>query len=148
MNLVEVHRAVRLERRLVRFVAGARQAVGRQRELNLAVVELLRVRALAGASGDRLRAHDLDTRLPRAVTTCHLGVHLLNGARQVRVTVLLVHVVRAGTRVVAQPNAPVLDRVRVLLKDLVNGNDLTVRLLHTLQLRQEVLRPTLDYCAW
>ncbi len=46
-------------------------------------------------------------------------VHLLDGAVDGEVTVLLVHRVRAGAGIVLDQNAKVLDRVRVLLEHLI-----------------------------
>jgi hypothetical protein len=53
------------------------------------------------------------------VATSHLGVHLLDGAVDGDVTVLLVHRVSASARIVLDQNGEVLDGVRVLLKDLI-----------------------------
>lgn len=45
--------------------------------------------------------------------------HLVHGAGQGNVPVLAVHVVRAGARVVTEPDAVVLDDASVLLRELV-----------------------------
>lgn len=50
----------------------------------------------------------------------HVAVALSHGAGNAKVTVLAVHVVGAGTRVVPQPDAEVLDLDRRLLRDLGN----------------------------
>ena len=62
--------------------------------------------------------NDLDAREPDTVSGRHLGVHLLNGTVQGSVTVLLVHVVVPSPALEPQPDSKVLDRCRVLLKDL------------------------------
>lgn len=48
----------------------------------------------------------------------HVLVHSLNSRSPGQLTVLLVHVVRAGPGVVADPNTEVLDLQGVLLVDL------------------------------
>ena len=45
---------------------------------------------------------------PRAVAARHLGIHLVDRARELQVAVLAVHVVRARARVVAQHDVVVL----------------------------------------
>lgn len=52
------------------------------------------------------------------VASSHVGVESLNGIRPGHLTVLLVHVVGAGARIVADPDAEVLDLLGVLLVDL------------------------------
>jgi hypothetical protein len=54
------------------------------------------------------------------VTGSHVGVESLDSIRPGHLTVLLVHVVGAGARVVADPDAEVLDLLGVLLADLQN----------------------------
>ena len=95
-----------------------------------------------------------------AVAGSHVLVERLDGVGAAHLTVLLVHVVGAGTRVVSDPDTEVLDLERVLLVDLpavnissachlsfppsndlthlVERNDLTVRLLDLSELREEV----------
>ena len=51
----------------------------------------------------------------------HVGVEGLDGIRAGGLTVLLVHVVSAGSRVVTDPDAEVLDTERALLVDLETG---------------------------
>jgi len=53
-----------------------------------------------------------------AVAGSHIGVESLDGSDSRRLAVLLVHVVGAGARVVADPDAKVLDLQGVLLGDL------------------------------
>jgi hypothetical protein len=52
------------------------------------------------------------------VASGHVGVESLNGVGAGQLTVLLVHVVRAGTRVITDPNTEVLHLERLLLRDL------------------------------
>ena len=52
------------------------------------------------------------------VTGSHVLVQSLNGLCPRYLTVLLVHVVCAGARVVAHPDTEVLDALRALLVDL------------------------------
>lgn len=52
------------------------------------------------------------------VTGSHIGVQGLDGIGSGQLTVLLVHVVRARSRVVSQPDTEVLDLLGVLLVDL------------------------------
>lgn len=95
------------------------------------------------------RLDDLDRTIASTVRSSHLLVALLHSAQQSRVTVLLVHVVSARTRVVAQPDTEVL-HLRSSLVDLqtsphtqplahlVHSKDLTRSLLHLLQSVHEV----------
>ncbi len=48
----------------------------------------------------------------------HILIQTIDGLAAAHLPVLLVHVVRAGTRVVAQPDADVLDFQRALFVDL------------------------------
>ena len=52
------------------------------------------------------------------VTGSHVLVQRLDGVRTAKLTELLVHVVGTRARVVAEPNAEVLDLQRLLLVDL------------------------------
>ena len=52
------------------------------------------------------------------VTGSHVLVERLDGVRTAELTELLVHVVRARTRVVAEPDAEVLHLKRLLLLNL------------------------------
>ena len=90
----------------------------RQGELEAVLVELLRGDALAHLGGDGRSADDLDGLVARPVPARHVVVHPVNGARQRRVTVLAVHVVRAAAGVVLDPDSKVLDIAIVLLRDL------------------------------
>lgn len=66
----------------------------------------------------------------------HVRVQGLDGVGPGHLTVLLVHVVGAGARVVADPDAEVLDLQRVLLVDLSDGlvsaPSLAISVRHTL----------------
>ena len=91
------------------------------------------------------------------VAGSHVGVEGVDGICSGQLTVLLVHVVRAGTRVVSDPDAKVLDLKRVLLVELcilgqrrpwvlspvvathhLDADDLTGGLLDLLETTQEV----------
>ena len=58
---------------------------------------------------------------PRTMPSSHILIETLNGIRARELTVLLVHVMCTGTRVVADPNTEVLDLQRLLLVDLQNS---------------------------
>mmetsp|Transcript_120564 Transcript_120564/g.346377 ORF Transcript_120564/g.346377 Transcript_120564/m.346377 type:complete len:221 (-) Transcript_120564:7-669(-) len=87
--------------------------------------------------------NDLDRVGVGPVAAGHLRIHLAHGAVDVHVTVLLVHVVRVGAALVAQPNAVVLHLGRALVEELVNGEQLTPALLGLVQLLHEVPEPGL-----
>lgn len=53
------------------------------------------------------------------VAGSHVGVERLDSVCSGQLTVLLVHVVRAGTRVISDPDTEVLDLEGVLLVDLI-----------------------------
>lgn len=55
---------------------------------------------------------------PCAVTGSHVLVERLNGIGSRHLAVLLVHVVGTGARIIADPDAEVLDLERALLVDL------------------------------
>ena len=92
---------------------------------------------------------DLDGAVTSTVSTGHLLVALLDGAEESVVTILLVHVVSTGTRVISQPDTVVLD-FGVSLVDLpksaitlpnaylVDSKNLTSTLLHLLKSVHEV----------
>ncbi|BAS95362.1 Os05g0565050, partial [Oryza sativa Japonica Group] len=89
-----------------------------ERELDIRVVELLSVVPLAELEVNCCGLDDLNAGEPHTVTRGHLGVHLLHSTIQSSVTVFLVHVVVTCSALVTQPDAVVLDRCRVTLKDL------------------------------
>lgn len=81
---------------------------------------------------------DVDRPESSAVAGGHVLVESLDSIRSRHLSVLLVHVVSAGSGVVSDPDAEVLDTERVLLGNLVKTDDLTVGLLDLLQLGEEV----------
>jgi hypothetical protein len=101
-------------------------------------MELLRGGALGRRGRHRRRLDDLDAAGTNAVPGSHLLVQLLHGAVEGDVAILLVGVVDAGARVVANPDAEVLDGGGVALENLVDGDDLAVGLLDLAQLAEEV----------
>ena len=82
-------------------------------------MELLGVVSLAELDMNSRGFDDLNARGSHTVARSHLCVLLLNSTIQRGVTALLVHVVVAGSALVAQPDAIVLDRGWVFLKDLI-----------------------------
>ena len=68
----------------------------------------------------------------------HLVVHLVDGTDAGGVPELLVQVVDAGPRSVTEEDAEVLDGAGLLLGQLVDGEELAVRLLDLGKLAQEV----------
>ena len=68
----------------------------------------------------------------------HILVQRLNSIGSCHLSVLLVHVVGAGAGVVSNPDTKVLDLEGSLLVDLVESDNLAVRLLDFSQLHQEV----------
>ena len=92
---------------------------------------------------------DLDGTITSTVSTSHLLIALLHSTEESVITILLVHVVSTGTRIVSQPDTVVLD-FGVLLVDLpksaitnsnaylVDSKNLTSTLLHLLKSVHEV----------
>lgn len=72
------------------------------------------------------------------VTGSHVRVQSLNGVSAAQLAVLLVHVVGAGARVVANPDAEVLDLLGARLSDSLDGNNLASGLLDLAETAQEV----------
>merc|ERR1719198_849039 len=126
----------RLERSAVHL--GRLDDAVRKRELDLSVVELLDVRPLALSRLQLGRLQDLNAGGLSAAETSHVLVQRVDGVRQRDLAVLLVGVVRAGPRVVPEPDANVLDLLRRLLEDLVDRDDLAIGLLHAAQAADEV----------
>ena len=89
-----------------------------ERELDLGVVELLDVGALGEGCGHHLSLDDGNARLPHAMSTSHLRVHLLDCAVHGQVPVLLVHVVVARSRLISDPEAKILHAGGAAVKDL------------------------------
>jgi len=105
----------------------------RQRELDPAVHKLLEVLGSQLGCLDDLHLHDLDRAGSCAMTCTHVTVALGNGAGSRQVAILAVHVVRAAARVVAQPDAKVLNGRRSLLVHLLTEEDLALSLLNLSQ---------------
>jgi len=112
-------------------------AVG-QWELNFGIVKLLGVLTLAERYWNSCSLNDLDARGTHPMARSHLIVHLLHCSIESQISVLLVHVVVASPALIAHPDTIVLDGGGVLLKNLIDGQELTVRLLDLLQLSEEV----------
>lgn len=93
-----------------------------QTELDVVGVELLGVDALGLGGLEDGGLDDLDRRAASAVAGGEISIHLLDGASEGDVTVLLVHVVGTRAGVITDPEAEVLDVVRVLLEDLNKTN--------------------------
>ena len=119
------------------LVGSADDAVG-QGELDAGDQDLLDVGAANISVGNLSDADDLDGAGASAVAGSHVGVASLNSGVAGQLTVLLVHVVGTGARVVADPDTEVLDLEGLLLVDLVDADDLAVDLLDLLQLAHEV----------
>lgn len=68
----------------------------------------------------------------------HILVESFNRIRPAHLSVLLVHIVGARPRIVADPDAEVLDLKRAFLVDDVQRNDLAIRLLDLAQFHEEV----------
>ena len=90
----------------------------RQWELQSRFNQLLHVRTLNIGSLDLGNANNLDGLEASTMARSHFLVTRSDGSNTAGVTILLVHVVRAGTRVVSKPDAKILDHGGVLLKDL------------------------------
>ncbi len=67
---------------------------------------------------DGSRAEDLERACAGAVTAGHVLIHHVDGASELSVSVLTIHIRSAAAGVVFQPDAEVLDISRVLLDDL------------------------------
>ena len=72
------------------------------------------------------------------MTPGHLIVQLRHGAGEFQITVFAVHVVRAGSGVVAEPDSIVLDNARILLDEFDTVEDFTGGLLHFTELTHKV----------
>jgi hypothetical protein len=74
----------------------------------------------------------------RTMSGGHILVECLYGIRPAHLAILLVHVVGAGSRIIANPDAEVLDLEGSFLVNDVQGDDLAVGLLDLAELHQEV----------
>ena len=92
---------------------------------------------------------DLNRTITSTVSSSHLLIALLHSSEQSRITVLLVHVVSSGTRVVSQPDSVVLhlsaslvnlrkSAIQVTVAYLVDSKNLTSSVLHLLQSVHEI----------
>jgi len=86
-------------------------------------VELLGTLSLAKLSWDGSCLDDLDAWKPHPMARCHLSVHLFNSTIKGCVSVFLVHVVITSSALVSQPYSIILDRGRILLKNLQSENN-------------------------
>jgi hypothetical protein len=113
-------------------------AVG-ERELQVLGDQLADVRALdVLALLDLDDAENVDRPETGAVASSHVGVQSLDGVGAAQLAVLLVHVVGTGARVVADPDAEVLDLLGVLLVQRLDADNLTGSLLDLSETAQEV----------
>jgi hypothetical protein len=106
----------------------------RQGELDLGLGELCGVDAEEVLGGDLCRADDLYGAGAGTVSASHFVVELRDGAGELDIPELAVHVVRSRAGRVTQPNAVVLDDAAVLLHELDAVQDFTRRLLHLAEL--------------
>lgn len=117
-----------------------------KREFDVLGKELLDVR-----TADRVCAvdfndlEDVNRAETGTVTSSHVLVEGLNGLSPAHLAELLVHVVGAGARVVAEPDTEVLDLERALLIDHVQADDLAIGLLDLPELSKEVPEPRLGH---
>lgn len=107
-------------------------------ELNSLLCELSTVGPLKLTSTKGSSTDDLDGTRTTTVTSSHLVVKLRHSSGELQVTVLAVHVVGSGTRVVTEPDSVVLDSTGVLLDKLDAVKNLTSGLLHLTELTHEV----------
>ena len=80
----------------------------------------------------------MNTPESRTMAGSHILVQGLHRLRPAHLSVLLVHVVCAGSRVIPNPDAEVLNLERSLLVDDVQADDFAVGFLHFPQFHQEV----------
>jgi len=111
----------------------------REGELEAGLEELLDV-GTADILGLLELDHTENVDRPEASTVpgSHILVQGLHRIRAGELTELLVHVVGTGARVVAQPDAEVLDLQRLLLVNNVDAKDFSTGFFNLLELPQEV----------
>ncbi len=80
----------------------------------------------------------MDAPEPGTMSGGHILVQRLDGSRAAHLSVRLVHIVRAGSRIITDPDAEVLDFQGSLLVDDIERDNLAGRLLDLAQLHQEV----------
>ena len=110
-------------------------------------MELLGALSLAKLSGDGSGLNDLDARKPNPVARRHLSVHLLNSTIQSSVPVFLVHVVITCSALVSQPYSKVLDRGRILLKNLQSEIH-NIKMLGTKMHNPKAEKPVILVLPW
>ena len=99
-------------------LAGRAGDTMRHRERQFRLEELSNVRTTDVGRLDFGHLDDVNRGESGPVTGSHVLVAGGDGIRASQFSVLLVHVVSAGARVVAEPDAKVFDRLGLLLKDL------------------------------
>jgi len=83
------------------------------------------------------------------MVTGHFEVHLFDGSGLDGISILPVHVDGIGSRLVSDPYSEILDGVWGFVKDFVDGEDLTRRLLHLSELSEVVPESGLgDNIVW
>jgi hypothetical protein len=75
---------------------------------------------------------------PRTMSSRHILIQRLDSIRSAHLTIFLVHVVGARSRIIADPDAEVLDLEGPLLVNDVQGDNLAVGLLDLAEFHQEV----------
>lgn len=109
-----------------------------QWELDLGVVELLDMHTTCLRGWNRLHLDDLNGVGAGTMTSAHVTIALCDGTTNGQITVLAVHVVCARTRIVAQPDAEILDLDWRRFIYLLQGDDFAGGFLELLQLTQKV----------
>merc|ERR1712084_185915 len=107
-------------------------------ELDVGVVHLLVLGSSALVGLDLLGAEDLDGAWSSSMSAGHLSVHLGDGEWEAHVSVLSVHVLAGGSRVVSDPDTVVLDAARVALVHLGALDDLSDLLVDLLVVREKL----------
>ena len=82
--------------------------------------------------------NDLNAWIPNSVARSHLSIHLFNRTIECSVPIFLVHVVISSSALISQPNSIVFYLGGILLKNLINCQNLTIALLNFLELPQEI----------
>ena len=81
-------------------------------------VELLDVRAAGLGCRDDIYTDNMDGASTSAMASTHITIARSDGSSCGELTVLAVHVVSTRTRIITQPDTEVLDRIRMLLRNL------------------------------
>jgi len=114
-----------------------------QRELDLGIVELLDAGTTALVRSHFLHFDDLNGGSSSSVPSTHVSIALRDGASGGEITVLAIHVVGAGARVVTQPDSEVFHRRRFLLVDLLARHNFAVSLFDLLETVEVIPEPGL-----